>query len=132
MNQHVTEKSTWGLAALFSKANKQSRLAERKVGFILDASNCGELGGGYLCKAVPTTNKQRVRAFIDLGWGSGWERGRGATCRNSAVSSVSHLQIGHQWSDWCHLILSTVNLPFQGQFVLAQGSFSCGMCDLVL
>ena len=27
----------------------------------------------------------------------------GTTCRNSTVSSDSHLQIGHQWFDQCHL-----------------------------
>ena len=75
MNQHVTEKSTWGLAALFLKAKKQSRLAERKVGCILDASNCRELSGGRPSKAVPTTNKQGVRDFID--WGGGERVGTG-------------------------------------------------------
>ena len=29
--------------------------------------------------------------------------GEGATCRNSTVSSGSHLEIGHQWSDQHHL-----------------------------
>ena len=26
-----------------------------------------------------------------------------APCRNSPVSSDNHLEIGHQWSDQCHL-----------------------------
>ena len=39
-------KQKWGLAAHFSKANKEARLAERKVCFILDASNQGM--GGHL------------------------------------------------------------------------------------
>ena len=42
---------------------------------ILDASNCRELGGGRLSKAVPTTNKQGGRAFID--WGGGEQVGTG-------------------------------------------------------
>ena len=48
----------------------------------------------------------------------------GATCRNSTVSSDSHLEIGHVvvWpaSSW----LSTVNLQFQGRFVFI--SRNCG------
>ena len=37
----------------------------------------------------------------------------------TAVSSDSNLEIGHQWSDQHHLliVLSTVNLQFQGWFV---------------
>ena len=36
----------WGPAARSSKANKEARLVERKVCFILDASNRGGGGGG--------------------------------------------------------------------------------------
>ena len=49
---------------------------ERKVCFILDASNWGWGGVVDVCpKAVPTTDKQWVRAFIDgeLGGGQGRE-----------------------------------------------------------
>ena len=31
------------------------------------------------------------------------EGGEGATCRNTTISSDSHLEIGHQWSDQHHL-----------------------------
>ena len=50
-------------------------------------------------KAIPTTAKQGVRAFIDgWGWGrrgEGVGTGREATRRNSTVSSDSHLETGH-------------------------------------
>ena len=65
----------WGLAARCSKANKQDRLVERKVCCILDAGNCKEWMVDVCPKAVPTTNKQGRRAFIDgVGVGIG-ERG---------------------------------------------------------
>ena len=38
----------WGLAACCSKTNKEAKLVERKVCFILDAGNWGE--GGRLSK----------------------------------------------------------------------------------
>ena len=38
----VTERVWWGLATHCSKANKQTRLVERKVCFISDAGNWGE------------------------------------------------------------------------------------------
>ena len=44
----------------------------------------------------------------------------GAPSKNSTVSSDSHLQIGHRWSDQCHFdcfSLGTVNLQCQGPFV---------------
>ena len=73
---------------------------ERKVCFILDA---GTWGGG------------RVDLLIIIGQ-SFYRQRKGATCRNSTVSSDSHLEIGHRWSDQCHLdSLST--LQFQGWFV---------------
>ena len=40
----------------------------------------------------------------------------GATCRNSTVSSDSHLETGHWWSDLCHLDGFSI-LQFQGLFV---------------
>ena len=42
----------WGEAACRSKANKEDRLVERKVCFILDASNCGR--GGQMPVQRPT------------------------------------------------------------------------------
>ena len=33
----------------------------------------------------------------------GYRQREGATRRNSTVSSDSHLEIRHQWSDQCHL-----------------------------
>ena len=44
----------------------------------------------------PPADNQGIRAFILIPW----ER---ATCRNNIVSSDNLLQIGHQWSDQCHL-----------------------------
>ena len=76
-----------------------------------------EWGGRWLSKAVAFMDKQGVRTFIDGGKGEGWERGRGPTCRNSTVSSDSQLETGYQWPDQCHLVLSTINFQFQGQFV---------------
>ena len=46
------------------------------------------------------------------------EKGRGLRAAR-AVSSDSQFEVGHQWSDQHHLliVLSTVNLQFQGWFV---------------
>ena len=49
-------------------------------------------------EASPSTysllGQSGARAFSD--------RGKGAPCRNSTVSSDRHLEIGHQWSDHHH------------------------------
>ena len=80
-------KSGAQLAACLSKANKEARLVEMKICFILDASNSAGEGEADTCSNadLPPDN-QGARAFIDGG-------------RNSTVSSDSLLEIGHQWSD---------------------------------
>ena len=85
--------------------------------FILDAITCGEWGGRCLSKAIAFSDKQRVRTFIDRGGGGEVVVWGVATCRNSIVSSDSQRETGYQWSDQCHLVLSTINFQFQGQFV---------------
>ena len=70
----VTERVWWGLATHCSKANKQTRLVERKVCFISDAGNWGE-GWNAWQKSVqrPTMPPKApcplatsgARAFID-------------------------------------------------------------------
>ena len=75
---------------------------ERKVCFILDAGNQG-VGWGVenwmshqkLTSTPPPPPKIRSKKFYI-------ER-EGATCRNSTVSSDSHVHIGCCWSDQCHL-----------------------------
>ena len=53
-----------GLAAHRSKANKEARLVERKVCFILDPGNWG-WGRADVCpKANPPHNNQGARALI--------------------------------------------------------------------
>lgn len=74
------------------KVNRQVKLVERKVCFILDAGNCRG-GTADICPKAesPNPDKQWVSAFID-------REGR-VTCRNTTVFPNSHLQTGHQWSD---------------------------------
>ena len=58
-------------------------------------------------RPTPSTDKQCTRAFID--------EGRGSTCRNSTVSSDSHLEIDHVISSLTSIILivsSIINLQF--------------------
>ena len=86
-----------GFGERSSKANKQARLVEREICFILDACD-GRGGGGMadICsKADSPTPLQprphstnalatsRTRAFID--------RSEGATCRKTAQSANSYL-----------------------------------------
>ena len=40
---------------------------------------------------------------LTIGGKSFYRRREGATCRNSTVSSDSHLELGHWWSDQRHL-----------------------------
>ena len=70
-----------------------------KVSFILDAGNWGREGcWTSIQRLSPTTTHTGSQ------WGKSFYRQKeGPTCRNSTVSSDSHLQIGHQWSDQCHL-----------------------------
>ena len=95
----------WGSAALGSKVNKRARFVERNIRCISDAGNWWEGMGRVadICPKVdclallpPWPNKQGMRAFknrVGVCWG------RGTTCRNSTVISISHLQIGHWWSE---------------------------------
>ena len=80
-HQSVTKAQVWLLAA--QNANKQAKLVEMKVCFISSAGN--SVGRG--------------RANIHLKAGSAG----GTACRNSTVICNSHLPIGHQLSDQCHL-----------------------------
>ena len=80
-----------GPAARSSKANKETRLVERKV------CSSGGRGGGR-------TPVQTLTPLPRQSGGKSFYRQReGATCRSSTVSSDSHLEIGHQWSDQRHL-----------------------------
>ena len=101
----------WDLAAYHSKGNKEARLVERKVCFILESGDGGGVGllsKGQLLPSTPT--RQSV--------GKSFYRWReGALYRNGS-NSDSHLKIGHTvgWpASW--LFLGTVNLHFQGRFV---------------
>ena len=55
-----------------------------------------------------------------LYWQSAGERfyrqRRGATCRNSTVSSDSHHEVGHWWSEQRRLVLGVVSVQFRGLF----------------
>ena len=86
----VTESE--GPAARRSKANEEPRLVERKVCFILEA---GDQGGGWtpVQRPTPPTDSQGARASID----------GGSRLRAETAPSDGHLEIGHWWSDQCHL-----------------------------
>ena len=84
----------WGPAACHSKASKETRMVERKVYFIAEASNWGGGGRGQ-------TLVQRLTPATDNQWTRWWREG--ATHRNSTVSPGSQLEIVHQWPDQCHL-----------------------------
>ena len=85
----------WGLAARQSKANKECRLVERKVCFILDSGNRWWGGRTPVQRPTPpSADNQGARAFID--------RRRGPHAE-TIVSSDRHLEIGHRWSDQHHL-----------------------------
>ena len=66
---------------------------ERKVCFILDAGNQSGEWWTPVQRLTPLPDNQ-----------GGFYRWReGVTCRNSTVSSDSHLQSDHWWSDQHHL-----------------------------
>ena len=85
------------LAARCSKANKTAQAGGKES---LLYFRCWQLGageGGHLSKG-------RLPAPSGNQWGKRFYRQKeGATCRNRTVSSDSHLQIGHWWSDLHHL-----------------------------
>ena len=95
----------WDPTACCLKAIKETRLLERKVHFIFDTGTwCGSREWYVPVQGLPLptppylnphpTDNQGVGAFIDRGRGLHAER---------AVSSDSHLEINHQWSDQHHL-----------------------------
>ena len=87
----------WGLAACFSKANKQARLVERKVCLILDAGNWEWERVADICP------KANCPPPWQVGGGNFYRQSRRCTCRNSIVISDSPLLMGHQWSYKHHL-----------------------------
>ena len=99
----------WGTAAHCSKANKGARLVERKVCFIFQ--RLATCGGGWTPVQRPTAaNSQWARAFTEKG-----ERGLHVETVVSALTS---------WNWSCGdlisiilIVLSMVNLQFQGRFV---------------
>ena len=101
-----------GTTALHVKANNQARLVERKVCLISDSGNWAvRVADTDPEPDPPPLETNGARALID-------RSDRGAICRNSTVSSDSHLQFGHQWSDQCHLDCFThIILQFQDPFV---------------
>ena len=78
----------WGPADHHSKVNKEASLVERKVCFILDADN--QRGGGWT-----PIRKQTMPSPPAIGDKSFYRQKEVAPCRNSTVSSDSHLEIGH-------------------------------------
>ena len=83
--RYYYQKEFLGLAAWYSKANKQDRLVER--------------GGGRVADICPKAN---LPPHWQAGSESFYRQGWGVTCRNSTIISNSHLQIDHQWSDQHH------------------------------
>ena len=82
----------WGLTAHCFKASKEAKVVERKTCFTSEAGNpwSGAQGRGGQTRVQkqtpPPTDDQRARAFID---------GRRGLPAEMAVSSDSHLEIGH-------------------------------------
>ena len=106
-----TRNQKWGPVSHCSKDNKEARLVERKVCFILDASNRGR-------GRVDTCPKADSPTLLTI---SGQECSRtegGTPHRNNTVSSDCHLVIGPQRSEQHHPdCLKYVNLQFQGRLV---------------
>ena len=98
------QKAVQGLAIHCSKANKQARLVERKVCFISDTGNCERRGrrGQRGCCRWTSVQRPTPPHWQPVGQERLKTEG-GATCRNSTVSSDSHLQVGHRCSDQSHL-----------------------------
>ena len=70
LNVSITVTKRRGQAAVWSKANKEARLTERKVCFISNVSMVGRGGGAPIPKAnFSHTNNLWARAFIDGGRG---------------------------------------------------------------
>ena len=103
----------WGLAAPYTKANKEARLVKRQVCFISDVSiwdGAEGISGGWTPVQRPTypAHWQSVgKNFYSLR--------EGAACRNSTVSFDGHLEIG--LISHILIVLSTENHQSQGQFL---------------
>ena len=72
---------------------------------------------GWREDICPKADSPRPPATMKLGGKSFYKQREGATGRNSTVSSDSHLEIGHQWSDRHLLDCFTVSLQFHGWLV---------------
>ena len=89
------QKVNGGIQLLTAQKPINSHVGGKESLFYFRCWQYGEEGGEHLSKGQtphPHPNKQGVRAFMDR------FRDWGATSRNSAVISNSHLQIDHQWS----------------------------------
>ena len=85
-------------AVFCSKANKEARLMEGKVCFISGTGNWGWGFEGVGDREGGLLSKGQLPPWLWVG--KSYHRWRkGATCRKSTVSSESHLEIGHGWSD---------------------------------
>ena len=99
MGDGATENGVWLLPS--QKPAKRPGWWERKLAlFWIPATRAGGgYGGGDVCLSrgqLPATYIKQV--------GKSFYRPREvATCKNSTVSSDSHLEIGHQWIDQHHL-----------------------------
>ena len=101
----------WGPAAHRSKANREARLVERKVCFILDASNWG--GEIDLCPkadSLPAPRQSGGKSFYRQREGLHAERAQ------SALTVFLKLVISGLTSVIL-IVLSTVTPQFQGRFV---------------
>ena len=97
-----------GPSACIWKANKEVRLVERKVCFILEAGSQGQ--GPHIQRPTPPQPQSVGKNLYG-------QRER-APCINSAVSSGGRLETGHQSSNQYRLgYFYTVGILFQGQFV---------------
>ena len=90
----VTESGVWLLTTQKPK-NREARFVERKLCFILGAGHRGFVGADICPKAG-------VHHWQSVGW-SFYRQREGAAYRNCTVSSDIHLEIGHRWSEQCHL-----------------------------
>ena len=99
----------WGPAVRRSKANKEARLVERKVCFILDASN-RRGGRTSVQRATPHHWRSVGKSFYR------WREGLHVETAQSALTVILKLVIGGLTSVIL-ILLSTINLQFQGWFV---------------
>ena len=102
----------WGPAAHCSKTHKQAGWWKGKFALFHMLATGEEGGAGkYLCKGqLSLWQPMGQELFFFL------RQKEGATCKNRTVSSDSHLQIGHRWSDQQRLGCLPVHLRFQGPF----------------